>query len=147
MELSNRRRTKSRKNVNDGLVYNLDIKKRHEELILVKKYAGHEEEYPHYDNYDAIEVNRVVNIPCDYDGMMGVPITFLDKYDPDQFEIIGGFNNNHESDPAFGYVKSNMTPTISNGKEIMWNGPVIQKRPLYKRIVIRNKHPELPKGE
>lgn len=64
---------------------------------------------------------------------------------PDQFEIIGSFNANHESDPAFGYVKSNMTPTISNGKEIMWNGPVIQKRPLYKRIVIRNKHPELPK--
>ena len=117
------------------------------EITNAKKYAGHEEEYPHYDNYDAIEVNRVVNIPCDYDGMMGVPITFLDKYDPDQFEIIGGFNNNHESDPAFGYVKSDMTPTISKGKEIMWNGPVVQKHPLYYRIVIRNKHPELPKGE
>lgn len=124
---------------------NIDIKKHHEELILVKKYAGHEDDYPHYDNYDAIEVSRVANIPRDYDGVMGVPITFLDKYNPEQFEIIGSFNANHESDPAFGYVKSNMTPTISNGKEIMWNGPVIQKRPLYKRIVIRNKHPELPK--
>lgn len=123
----------------------LDIKKRREELILVKKYAGHEDEYPHYDNYDAIEVNRTANIPYDYTGVMGVPITFLDKYNPDQFEIIGGFNDNHESDPAFGYVKSDMTPTISKGKEIMWNGPVIQKHPLYYRIVIRNKHPELPK--
>ena len=68
---------------------NLDIKKRHEELILVKKYAGHEDEYPTYDNYDAIEVSKVADIPFDYDGIMGVPITFLDKYSPDQFEIIG----------------------------------------------------------
>ena len=68
---------------------NLDIKKRHEELILVKKYAGHEDEYPKYDNYDAIEVSKVADIPFDYDGVMGVPITFLDKYSPDQFEIIG----------------------------------------------------------
>ena len=122
---------------------NLDLKKRHEELILVKRYTP--DEYPHYDNYDAIEVNKVANIPYDYDGVMGVPITFMDKYNPEQFEIIGSFNANHESDPAFGYAKSNMTPTISNGKEIMWNGPVIQKRPLYKRIVIRNRHPEPPK--
>lgn len=70
---------------------NLDIRKRHEELILVKKYAGHEDEYPKYDNYDAIEVSKVVNIPLDYAGVMGVPITFLDKYSPDQFEIVGSF--------------------------------------------------------
>ena len=68
---------------------NLDIKKRHEELILVKKYAGHEDEYPKYDNYDAINVNKVVDIPCDYAGIMGVPITFLDKYSPEQFAILG----------------------------------------------------------
>ena len=67
---------------------NLDIKKRHEELILVKQYHGHEDEYPHYDNYDAINVDKVIDIPCDYDGVMGVPITFLDKYNPEQFEII-----------------------------------------------------------
>lgn len=121
---------------------NLDLKKRYQELILVKKYKP--DEYPHYDNYDAIEVNKVANIPYDYDSAMGVPITFMDKYNPEQFEIIGSFNANHESDPAFGYVKSDMTPTISNGKEIMWNGPVVQKRPLYFRIVIRNKHPEPP---
>ena len=66
---------------------NLDIEKRHEKLILWKKYTP--EEYPKYDNYDAINVNKVAEIPCDYDGVMGVPITFMDKYNPDQFEIIG----------------------------------------------------------
>lgn len=65
---------------------NLDIKKRHEELILYNHYNA--DDYPHYDNYDAIEVNKVDSIPCDYDGIMGVPLTFLDKYNPDQFEII-----------------------------------------------------------
>lgn len=65
---------------------NLDYKKRHENLILYKNYTS--EEYPKYDNYDAIEVSKTANIPCDYDGVMGVPITFLDKYNPDQFEII-----------------------------------------------------------
>lgn len=68
---------------------NLDIKKRHEPLILYKRYKGHEDEYPHYDNYDAINVDKVADIPEDYDGVMGVPITFLDKYCPEQFEILG----------------------------------------------------------
>ena len=66
---------------------NLDIIKRHEKLILWKKYSA--DEYPKYDNYDAINVDKVPNIPADYDGVIGVPITFLDKYNPDQFEIIG----------------------------------------------------------
>ena len=66
---------------------NLDIKKRHETLDLYKHYTP--EEYPKFDNYDAINVDRVSDIPMDYDGVMGVPITFLDKYNPDQFEIIG----------------------------------------------------------
>lgn len=66
---------------------NLDHKKRHEELILYKTYIP--EEYPQYENYDAIEVGKTADIPMDYDGIMGVPITFLDKYNPDQFEIIG----------------------------------------------------------
>ena len=65
---------------------NLDHKKRHEKLILWKNYTS--DEYPKYDNYDAINVNKVSEIPCDYDGVMGVPITFLDKYNPDQFEIV-----------------------------------------------------------
>ncbi|MDR2105040.1 MAG: adenine-specific methyltransferase EcoRI family protein [Deferribacteraceae bacterium] len=67
---------------------NLEIKKRLEKMILFRTYKGHEDEYPKYDNYDAIEVSKVENIPIDYDGVMGVPITFLDKYNPNQFEII-----------------------------------------------------------
>ncbi len=66
---------------------NLDIKKRHEKLILYKHYS--EEEYPYYANYNAIEVSKTELIPDGYYGLMGVPITFLDKYNPDQFEIVG----------------------------------------------------------
>lgn len=66
---------------------NLDHKKRHESMVLVEKYTP--EKYPHYDNYDAIEVPRTVDIPEDWDGVMGVPTTFLDKFNPDQFEIVG----------------------------------------------------------
>lgn len=82
---------------------NLDIKKRHEDLILIKHYTP--EEYPKYDNYDAINVNTTNDIPCDYDGVMGVPITFLDKYSPDQFEII-----------TLGVGEDNFTPTKKYGK-------------------------------
>lgn len=66
---------------------NLDIKQRHEEMIFVKKYSP--DVYPKYDNYDAIEVGKTSDIPCDYAGIMGVPITFMDKYCPEQFDIIG----------------------------------------------------------
>jgi len=68
---------------------NLEITKRNEDLILYKTYYGHEDEYPHYDNYDAININKVKDIPMDYDGVMGVPISFLDKHNPGQFEIVG----------------------------------------------------------
>ena len=66
---------------------NLSHSKRNKELILTKKYTP--DEFPRYDNYDAIEVSKVKNIPYDYDGYMGVPITFMEKYNPNQFEIIG----------------------------------------------------------
>ena len=66
---------------------NLDIKKRHEFLVLYKNYSP--ELYPTYENFNAINVNRTDDIPCDYDGIMGVPITFMDKYNPEQFEIVG----------------------------------------------------------
>jgi hypothetical protein len=65
---------------------NLEHQKRHEELVLYKTYSPNE--YPRYDNYDAIEVSNTKNIPSDFDGVMGVPITFLDKYNPEQFEIV-----------------------------------------------------------
>ena len=66
---------------------NLDIEKRHEDLILYKQY--NENEYPKYDNYDAINIDKVKEIPIDYKGIMGVPITFLAKHNPRQFELIG----------------------------------------------------------
>lgn len=102
---------------------NLDIKKRHEDLILIRKY--NEEDYPKYDNYDAIEVSRVKNIPYDYEGIMGVPITFLDKYNPDQFEIIKFRKGDDDKDLVY---------TINGG----------QKCPYF-RILIKNKHPEIRK--
>lgn len=70
-------------------------------------------------------------------GVMGVPISFMDKYNPEQFEIVGSFNANNEAEASFGYVDSRCVPAISQGREISWNGPVINRKPLYKRIVIR----------
>jgi hypothetical protein len=67
---------------------NLDNLKRHEDIELTKKYFGNEVKYPKYDNYDGINVNKTQDIPFDYKGYMGVPITFLHKFNPDQFEII-----------------------------------------------------------
>lgn len=75
---------------------NLDIQKRHENLILYKTY--NEEEYLRYDNYDAINVNKVTDIPVNYEGCMGVPITFLDKYNPEQFEIVKFRKGNDDRD-------------------------------------------------
>ena len=93
--------TESRKKIENGIKYfsmgrimwytNLDTTKRHEKLTLYKKFTP--EEYPKYDNSDVIEVPKVVDIPMDYDGVMGVPITFADKYNPDQFEILGIANS------------------------------------------------------
>jgi hypothetical protein len=90
-------KTQSRIKLENGIKYfskgsimwftNLDHIKRHEDLILYKNYSS--EEYPKYDNFDAIEVSTYKDIPIDYDGEMGVPLTFLDKYNPKQFEIIG----------------------------------------------------------
>ena len=80
---------------------NLDHKKRHEELLLYKKYNT--EEYPKYDNYNAIEVSKVTDIPMDYEGIMGVPITFLDKYCPEQFEIVGQMMTTKVTEFNFGY--------------------------------------------
>lgn len=109
-----------------GVVWftNLDIKKRHEELVLYKTYSP--EEYPKFDNYDAINVNKTAEIPMDYDGLMGVPITFFDKYNPDQFEVIDGIGrysilNNEETKAAGKYL------SMINGKAV------------YFRIIIKRK--------
>ena len=98
---------------------NLDIKKRHEDLKLGKTYKGHEEEYPKYDNYDVINVDEFNNIPEDYTGVMGVPIGFLDKHNPKQFDILGIAN----SARWIGYECF----TIINGKKI-YNRILIKRR-------------------
>ena len=103
---------------------NLDIQKRHEDLILYKRYNP--EEYPKYDNYDVIDVNKVKEIPVDYDGVMGVPITFMDKFNSAQFEIIGMAEDNGK-----GY----------SGTEAKWDGInphcVINGKNKFKRIFIK----------
>lgn len=77
---------------------NLDTFKRHEDIALTKRYLGNEVEYPHFDNYDGINVNKTQDIPLDYSGAMGVPITFLHKFNPEQFEIIKFRKGNDEKD-------------------------------------------------
>ena len=89
---------------------NLDHKKRHEKIIFWKNYTS--KEFPKYENYDAIEVSKVTEIPKDYEGVMGVPVTFLDKFNPDQFELIGS-NRDIEQDPNKVYGRG----SIINGKE------------------------------
>lgn len=77
---------------------NLDTSKRHKDIVLAKTYCGNESQYPKYDNYDGINVNKTKDIPMDYKGFMGVPITFLHKFNPDQFEIIKFRKGNNEKD-------------------------------------------------
>jgi len=103
---------------------NLDIAKRHEVFTFYKKYTP--EEYPKYDNYNAIEVSKTSDIPMDYDGIMGVPVSFLDKYNPDQFEIVG-WSRHNDQEMDGGYWKGGKSDATINGKEV------------YRRILIRNK--------
>ena len=116
---------------------NLDHKKRHEELDLVCHYSP--EEYPTYDNYDAIEVGRTSDIPLDYPGKMGVPITFLDKYNPEQFEIIWqACGNTRASAPSaiLKELKYKVHPEDRGGCG------VVKGKRQYARVIIRNKHPK-----
>ena len=122
----------------------MDHGRRHQPLSLMTmadniKYSKHKEirgiGYYKYDNYDAIDVPFTDSIPSDYNGEMGVPITFLEKYCPEQFVIVGSFNNsNLATKSEEHYVLSSNTPTIIGGEEKTWNGPVINKRPIrYRR--------------
>jgi len=122
--------TPTRQKIEDGIKYhskgnigwysNLDVYKRHIDVTLYKKYYGNEHEYPFYDGTDIINVDLVSEIPVDYDGVMGVPITFLDKHNPDQFEILGISN----SARYIGYPEYKFLAII-NGKK------------KYNRLVIR----------
>ena len=124
---------------------NLDIKKRHEDLVLVKRFDP--DNYPRYVNYDAIEVSRVVDIPCDYAGNMGVPITFMTQYNPEQFEIIGMnwtvLSNAVLSDEI--RLHHNVARRL-NFYLPTPDGKGNDYSRMYDRVVIRNKHPEPPKG-
>lgn len=114
---------------------NLDVAKRHKNLVLCKKYIS--EEYPRYVNYDAIEVSKVSEIPADYDGIMGVPISFLNVYNPNQFEIIGNsleLCSKMSSIARKGeYMQGGVRPYILKA-----NGDYKYKR-LYDRLFIRRK--------
>ena len=146
---------------------NLEYPKRFEDQILYRTYEGNEEEYPKYDNYDAIEVSRVKNIPMDYEGVMGVPITFMNNHNPEQFEVLGMIKGSD----AFGaerkkiYVNptrhsSNKSPVRDNNVNAapaikLMNNTNLKKYytadnsdgfliSLYARILIRNLKPETP---
>ena len=111
-----------------GVVWftNLEINKRHEDLDLYKTYTP--EEYPKYDNYDAINVDKTKDIPADYAGAMGVPITFLDKYNPEQFEIIS--SNDYRINETIPFKEHGLI----KDKDGAING-----KPTYARILIKNK--------
>ena len=130
---------------------NLDHNKRHEEMDLICHYSP--EEYPTYDNYDAIDVSSTLDIPFDYAGIMGVPITFLDKYNPEQFEIIGAETNDFAESLGIkpigkewlekyrkvggtGHYTANMRNLVMTCKG--------KPKKAYFRILIRNKHPQKP---
>lgn len=116
---------------------NLEIPKRNEFIDLVCKYSP--EEYPSFDNYNAINVNKTADIPCDYEGIMGVPITFLDKYNPEQFEIIWqASGNTRASAPA--EVLQSVGYTVH--PEDRGGCGVVKGKRQYSRILIRNKHPQ-----
>ncbi len=112
---------------------NLEINKRHEDLILYKNYSP--EEYPTYDNYDAINVDKTKDIPCDYEGEMGVPITFLEKYNPEQFEIIG---SSMTLGAPMSEIAKKGTYQAGGPRFYLDNGNGTHRR-LYDRIVIRKK--------
>lgn len=140
---------------------NLDYRQRHEDLILVKRYSSGA--YQRYDNYDAINIDKTSDIPCDYAGMMGVPITFLDKYSPDQFEILGitktwfgGASKTYDVQVQIDKngKRSNVTK-LNDGPVLEVSEPpkgktyyVVDEKyyvQAYARILIRNKYPEQPK--
>lgn len=130
---------------------NLEIPKRSEEMDLVCRYSP--DEYPRYENYNAIEVGKTTDIPFDYPGIMGVPITFLDKYCPDQFDIVGSNSstdlckmlgvqplgqdwiNRYRAAGGTGHNTANMVRIVYNDKS---GKPKV----AFQRVFIRNKHPQ-----
>lgn len=122
---------------------NIDIPKRHDFLDLRGNYYK-PEDYPKYDNYNAIEVSKVDNIPCDFDGVMGVPITFLSKYSPEQFEILGITDRQNTSGLRLKKYTAEDSPKYNdlNARSVLKLKDGSYKQ-VYARILIRNKNPEL----
>ena len=132
---------------------NLDIQKRHENMVLFREYSP--DKYPTYDNYDAINVDRTVDIPCDYYGVMGVPITFLSQYNPEQFEIVAFRKGNDGKDLVYSFTDcscrererereahgatvlphSHQTKVDTSHDDVI--RPVLKGKKLYRRITIR----------
>ena len=117
---------------------NLDNARRHDRLVLWAKYNP--TNYPKYDNYDAIEVRKIKEIPGDYDGIMGVPVSFLDKYNPDQFEILGVTDNN-KTNPLctkiYGPDDSERWSSLNGRAVLKLSDGTLKKQ--YARILIRRK--------
>jgi hypothetical protein len=116
---------------------NLDVKKRHEEMILFKRYES--EAYPSYTNFNGIDVAHVNDIPYDFPGNMGVPINFLDQYNPEQFEIVGLGEGNLAKEAG-------VTKNARGRTDLEVDDPGSGLRRPFARIIIRNLHPEQPKG-
>ncbi|MEV8265159.1 adenine-specific methyltransferase EcoRI family protein [Microbacterium sp. NPDC077057] len=124
---------------NVGWFTNLDIAKRHEELILWKKYDP--EQYLRYDNYDAIEVSRIKDIPMDWDEAMGVPITFMDSYNPEQFEILGITDRDNNSGLK---TKEYSRAEVPNAGDLNRRGALLvdgKLKSTFARLLIRKKQP------
>lgn len=121
---------------------NLDIEKRHEDMILYKTYSS--EEFPAYDNYNAVNVNKVADIPCDYFEVMGVPITFMNNYNPDQFEILGITDRQNTSGLRSKKYTADDVPNFNdlNARGVLKIGDTYKT--IYARILIRRR--EQPHG-
>jgi len=135
---------------------NLDLPKRHDGLWHQNGkfdntkahcyYEGFEDKYPKYDNYDAIEVSKTKDIPIDYPGVMGVPITWLDKYNPTEFEILGVTQRNDDPYKTKKYSKDE----YPNANDLNARGVIIvngKPKSMYARILIRNRNPITKKDD
>ena len=125
---------------NVGWFTNLDHAKRHEELILYKRYSP--EEYAAYDNYDAINVNKTAEIPMDWEEALGVPITFLNKYNPEQFEIMGITDRDNNSGLK---TKEYTLADVPNAGDLNRRGVIIvdgEYKPTYVRLLIKRVAPQ-----
>ena len=124
---------------NVGWFTNLDVKNRHEDLPIFRIYKGNERNYPKYDNYEAIEVSKVKEIPLDYKGAMGVPISFLNKYNPEQFEILGITDRDNNSGLK---TKTYTVEDVPNPGDLNSRGAIKRGnnyKSTYARLLIKNR--------